>query len=153
MDKLFHPTLYNGCNYLSILGWKLIHVCKRSFKYSADQTSQWPISHRRSSMCPANFSHKDGEAIGDILQMQLSNVLFKKMFVSWFTFYCSVPLVKLQIDQHWFRQWFCTGQPPNHYLSATFLMHTHLEYPSLNHVYRLICYACIYRYRVHGMHY
>ena len=29
MDKLFHPTLYDGCNYLSMLGFKLIHVSKR----------------------------------------------------------------------------------------------------------------------------
>ena len=28
MDKQFHPTLYNGCNYLSILGLQLIHVSK-----------------------------------------------------------------------------------------------------------------------------
>ena len=29
MDKLFHPTLYNGCNYLSMLGLKVNHVSKR----------------------------------------------------------------------------------------------------------------------------
>ena len=29
MDKLFHPILYNGCNYLSMLGLKLNHVKKR----------------------------------------------------------------------------------------------------------------------------
>ena len=29
MDKWFHSTLYNGCNYLSVLGIKLIHVSKR----------------------------------------------------------------------------------------------------------------------------
>ena len=29
MDKKFHPTLCNGCNYLSILGVKLNHVCVR----------------------------------------------------------------------------------------------------------------------------
>ena len=28
MDKQFHLTHYNGCNYLSILGLKLIHVSK-----------------------------------------------------------------------------------------------------------------------------
>ena len=28
MDKLFNPTLYNGCNYLSMLGLKWIHVSK-----------------------------------------------------------------------------------------------------------------------------
>ena len=30
MDKWFHPTLYNGCNYLSIQGLYLIHVGKRA---------------------------------------------------------------------------------------------------------------------------
>ena len=29
VDELFHPTLYNGCDYLSMLRWKLIHVSKR----------------------------------------------------------------------------------------------------------------------------
>ena len=29
MDKLFHPTLYNRCNDLSMLGWKLNHVSKK----------------------------------------------------------------------------------------------------------------------------
>ena len=28
MDKLFHTTVYNGCNYLSMLGLKLNHVSK-----------------------------------------------------------------------------------------------------------------------------
>ena len=28
MDKWFHPTVYNGCNYLSMLGLKLNHVSK-----------------------------------------------------------------------------------------------------------------------------
>ena len=30
MDKQFHPTLYSGCNFLSMLGIKLIHVSKRN---------------------------------------------------------------------------------------------------------------------------
>ena len=29
MDKEFHPTLYNGCNYLSMVGLDLNHVSKR----------------------------------------------------------------------------------------------------------------------------
>ena len=29
LDKLFHPTSYNGYNYLSMLRLKLIHVSKR----------------------------------------------------------------------------------------------------------------------------
>ena len=34
MDTKFHPTLYNGCNYLSMLGFKLIHVSKRGHRVS-----------------------------------------------------------------------------------------------------------------------
>ena len=29
MDKYFHPILYNGCDYISMLGLKLNHVSKR----------------------------------------------------------------------------------------------------------------------------
>ena len=29
MDKQFHPTFYNGCNYLSMLGLRLYHVSER----------------------------------------------------------------------------------------------------------------------------
>ena len=31
MDKLFHPTLHNGCDYISMLGLKLTHVSKRGY--------------------------------------------------------------------------------------------------------------------------
>ena len=33
MDKSFHPILYNGCNYLSMLGLKLNHVSKMGPSY------------------------------------------------------------------------------------------------------------------------
>ena len=32
MVKIFHPTLYNGCNYLSMLGLKLNHINKKGHK-------------------------------------------------------------------------------------------------------------------------
>ena len=34
MDEWFHPTVYNGCNYLSMLGLKLNHVSKRGSRYN-----------------------------------------------------------------------------------------------------------------------
>ena len=34
MDEYFHPTVYDECNYLSMLGLKLIHVSKMA-------PSQW----------------------------------------------------------------------------------------------------------------
>ena len=32
MDKEFHPTFYQACDYLSMLGLKLNHVSKRGHK-------------------------------------------------------------------------------------------------------------------------
>ena len=29
MDKKFYPTIYSGCNYLSMIGLELIHASKR----------------------------------------------------------------------------------------------------------------------------
>ena len=28
IDKLFDPSLYDGCDNLSMLGWKLVHISK-----------------------------------------------------------------------------------------------------------------------------
>ena len=33
MDNLFHPTLFGTCDYLSMLGLKLIHVSKKGHEY------------------------------------------------------------------------------------------------------------------------
>ena len=37
MDKSFHPTLYTGCNYLSTMGPKLMHISKRGNWWSNPQ--------------------------------------------------------------------------------------------------------------------
>ena len=42
LDQSFHHTLYNGCNYLSILGLKLIHVSKEGPSYPIPQTYHRP---------------------------------------------------------------------------------------------------------------
>ena len=39
MGKYFHPTLYKGCHYLSVMGLKLIHTNKRA----RDVISEWTI--------------------------------------------------------------------------------------------------------------
>ena len=44
MDK-FHPTFYNGCDYISMLGFKLIHV---------DKTGHW----WKAWVCPVHFLHQ-----------------------------------------------------------------------------------------------
>ena len=41
--KLFHSTLYNGCDYSCMLGFKLIHVSKRGPCSRHDKTS-WNIT-------------------------------------------------------------------------------------------------------------
>ena len=42
MDKLCHPILYNGCNYLSILGLKVIHISQRGpSKHVYTNEHQW----------------------------------------------------------------------------------------------------------------
>ena len=45
MDKWFHSTHYNGCNYLFMLGYKLTHVRKRGTRWinSCIQVSQYGI--------------------------------------------------------------------------------------------------------------
>ena len=41
MDNKFHPTLYWPCDYLSMLGWKLIHVSKRASGNSFMLITRW----------------------------------------------------------------------------------------------------------------
>ena len=36
MDEQFHLTLYDGCNYISMLRLKLIHVSKRGYRSGFD---------------------------------------------------------------------------------------------------------------------
>ena len=42
MNKLFDSTLYNGCDYLSMLGFKLIHVSEKgdSPQFSLHKTTR-----------------------------------------------------------------------------------------------------------------
>ena len=43
-DKLFHPTLYWACNYLSMLGLKLIHVNKRGHRLQWATTGRYHLA-------------------------------------------------------------------------------------------------------------
>ena len=46
MDKLFHPTLYKGCNYLSMLALKLIYGQEEHRSKHSDYTiERQPIPH------------------------------------------------------------------------------------------------------------
>ena len=43
MNKKFHPTLYNGCYYLSMLGLKFIHVSKMGYGNSQGRMISWAM--------------------------------------------------------------------------------------------------------------
>ena len=40
MDKQFHPILYNGCDYISMLGLKLIHVSKMGHRWQESECAR-----------------------------------------------------------------------------------------------------------------
>ena len=50
-DEWFHPTLYNICNYLSMLGLKLIHVCKRDGSLNCAYLAQGHQQHSCWFLC------------------------------------------------------------------------------------------------------
>ena len=62
MDKYFHPTLYNVCNYLSIQGLKLICVCKKGAagiklqKFEVISIEYWFIGQRYVCIGLCNYS-------------------------------------------------------------------------------------------------
>ena len=61
MDKLFHPTRYNACNYLSMLGLMSIYVSKEG--------PWWPPTDTRArdNCLRAAFCVEAGKYIGIIL--------------------------------------------------------------------------------------
>ena len=67
MDKWFHPTHFNGCNSLFMLGLKFIHVSKRGHRC---RQIWWPLE----------------TSAGQVWTMVLSVVLFK----SFRSFWCSI---------------------------------------------------------------
>ena len=56
MDKLFHPTLYNGCNYLSMMEWRY-----NKKKYSRIQHCAYFMGYTKHAVWPstaaAGFNH------------------------------------------------------------------------------------------------
>ena len=61
MAKYFHPTFYNGCNYLYMLGLKSIHFSKMGHRYHIELARQtilyciWFLSSQSPDIC---FEHK-----------------------------------------------------------------------------------------------
>ena len=52
MDRKFHSTLYNGCNYLSMLGLKFIHISKRGSSELCCCNSWKPTTHVSNTLRP-----------------------------------------------------------------------------------------------------
>ena len=74
MDMLFHPTFYNGCNYLFILGKRLIHVSIRGLRlYHGDEQkvdSHWCVSGVTGSSCHPGYTYTDTL----IIEMKMSSL-------------------------------------------------------------------------------
>ena len=67
----FHPTLYNGCNYLTMLGLKLIHVSKRSHGYL-----------RHDDVRPSAATvHADSKTVNALLTLTLALIDFDYLFI------------------------------------------------------------------------
>ena len=76
MHKLFHPTLYNWCNYLSMLGLKLTHVNKRGPRSSPNMIRLENLD----TLLP--WSHWGLNKMADILQTICPNAYsWKKLHV------------------------------------------------------------------------
>ena len=89
INKWFHPTTYNGCNYLSMLGLKLIHGSEsgpRYHHYNPYHRSLRPISITFKYL-KCIFQHADGYANfeGKIRRISVSIYLYihRKVYPQW----------------------------------------------------------------------
>ena len=76
MDKLFHPTLYNGCDYLSMLGLRLNHVGKSG-----------PRKHSPVCVCVTEILNISGLICARIRTAALSRhvqLKYKKNICDWY---------------------------------------------------------------------
>ena len=76
MDKQFHSTHYNGCNHLSMLGLKLIHVCKRGHWWSVSMSS----SSRGALHCPCDLRPR---RLAEVSRPWNGNVAISITFCHW----------------------------------------------------------------------
>ena len=88
MDKLFHPTLYWVCDYLSMLGLRLNHVSKSGLR----SYCKWKgcicdrAAERRFSKLTIHFSKTESELLGFFLTH-----MRRKRRSSYFRYHCSKP--------------------------------------------------------------
>ena len=75
MHKLFHPTHYNGCNYLSMLGLKLIHVSKRGHRQSVIHSRGRHISARWCHLPSVALKQHGRENICHIIKLDTWHIL------------------------------------------------------------------------------
>ena len=68
-DKLFHPTLYNGCNNLSMLGLKLIHI---DTCFPKVYLHEFNAKHSQFRILPRYKVKSEGEVVSSCLYIFLS---------------------------------------------------------------------------------
>ena len=83
MDKQYHPTLYNGCNYLSMLGSKLIHVSKMGPRppFTMETYTRGLLAYIASLKYYGNIHSRNMSANKSLLRKQ-GNVYRNKMHTS-----------------------------------------------------------------------
>ena len=98
VDKYFHPTLFNGCNYLPMRGLKFIHVNKRG-----------PDIKGNHKVHPINYAH--------IFVVHIEHTIWICTFLQWtylhseFIQICSThcgletPHDGIDLGEHWLRLW------------------------------------------------
>ena len=108
MDKQFHLTHHNKCNYLSMLGLKLIHVCKRRPRILVICFPEYSnmTSGRRANLFQNYSSPKWIFWTNDNLQH------FSLTYRGRETHICVSKL-----GHHWFRYALVTSSAPSHYMN------------------------------------
>ena len=86
MDKLFHPTLYMACDYVSMLGLKLNHVSKRGYRWR----------HRFQSklvqviICPVSDSTPQLDSMlhySDVIMVKMASQITTSLMIVYYTIY------------------------------------------------------------------
>ena len=93
MDKLFHPILYNGCDYISMLGLKLNHVSKRGHRNR--------VSKRVDTCVSYNFTSKVSPQICITHLILQSHQLLIKAKFSVLMFFINIGINSLNSAKCW----------------------------------------------------
>ena len=104
MDKKFHPTLYNKCNYLSLLGFKLIHASKIPIGVPGPTAKQMMMTRFNVQIFKANR--------GWIVQRQGSRKITNAQKCAWVFFSLFIINIQLKLLLIMFSGWVCIALFP-----------------------------------------